>query len=151
MKFRKKQRIVLLVVAMSLIGVASALVLTALQDNIALFATPSEIASGKVEAGRQFRVGGLVTAGSVAHHDDGTVSFALNDGASEITVTFAGLLPDLFREEQGIVAMGTLLPDGLFEASEVLAKHDETYIPKEVADALKASGQWRDADEEDGS
>jgi cytochrome c-type biogenesis protein CcmE len=151
LKFRKKQRFVLLVVAMSLIAVATALVLTALQDNIALFATPSEIAQGEVEAGRQFRVGGLVTAGSVSQHDDGAVSFALNDGANEITVTYAGLLPDLFREEQGIVAMGTLLPDGRFEASEVLAKHDETYIPKEVADALKASGQWRDEDAEGGS
>jgi cytochrome c-type biogenesis protein CcmE len=147
MRLRKQQRLMLVVVALLLVGAAAALVLTALRDNIAFFVTPSEIASGKVDGGRRFRIGGLVVAGSVDRGAGREVSFALTDTASEIKVVYAGILPDLFREGQGIVAQGILRPDGVFAADEVLAKHDESYMPKEVAEAVKRAGYWQDGAE----
>jgi cytochrome c-type biogenesis protein CcmE len=147
MRLRKQQRLMLVVVALLLVGAATALVLTALRDNIAFFVTPSEIASGKVDEGRRFRIGGLVVAGSVDRGAGHEVSFALTDTASEVKVVYAGILPDLFREGQGIVAQGILRPDGVFAADEVLAKHDESYMPKEVAEAVKRAGFWRDGAE----
>jgi cytochrome c-type biogenesis protein CcmE len=143
MRFRKRQRLVLVIVALLLLGGATALVLAAFNDNIAFFVSPSDIAAGKVEAGRRFRIGGLVVEGSVARGSGHEVHFALTDMAHQVQVVYGGLLPDLFREGQGIVAQGTLRADGVFEASEVLAKHDETYMPREVADALKKSGHWQ--------
>ncbi len=142
MRFRKRQRLVLVVVALLLVGGATALVLAALQDSIAFFATPSELASRDVEPGRTFRIGGLVVEGSVERRQDGTVHFAITDTAEQVPVIYKGMLPDLFREGQGVVALGTLREDGTFVASEVLAKHDERYMPKEVADALKEAGYW---------
>ena len=143
MKFRKKQRVLLLSVAFGLLCVAVGLALYAFRTSIALFATPSQIANNEVEVGRLFRIGGLVDEGSVVHGQDGEVRFVVTDGVGDVQVSFVGLLPDLFREGQGIVATGTLIAEGEFKADEVLAKHDETYVPKEVADALKASGQWK--------
>jgi cytochrome c-type biogenesis protein CcmE len=143
MRLRKQQRLLLVVVALVLLGGASGLVLYALSDTVAFFVTPSEIAEGKVEADRRFRLGGLVVPGSI-RRDDGTVAFMLTDQANEVQVRYRGLLPDLFREGQGIVAQGQLDGQGVFVASEVLAKHDESYMPPEAAEALKRAGVWRD-------
>jgi len=142
MRLRKQQRLVLVLVALILLGGASGLVLFALSDSVAFFVTPSEIAAGKVDVDKRFRLGGLVVAGSI-ERNDGTVRFRLTDQASEVPVRYRGILPDLFREGQGIVAQGTLGTDGVFAASEVLAKHDENYMPPEVAEALKQAGVWR--------
>jgi cytochrome c-type biogenesis protein CcmE len=143
-RLRKRQRLVLLAVALLLLGGASTLVLMALSDSVAFFASPSDVAAGKVDRDRRFRLGGLVVEGSVQRGaEDGLVTFALTDQANVVQVRYRGLLPDLFREGQGIVAQGVLDGDGVFVANEVLAKHDETYMPPEVADALKRAGVWR--------
>ena len=144
MRLRKQQRLLLVVVALVLLGGATGLVLLALSDSVAFFVTPSDIATRKVEADRRFRLGGLVVPGSIDRTaGDGTIGFALTDQAHEVQVRYRGLLPDLFREGQGIVAQGQLAGDGVFDASEVLAKHDESYMPREVADALKEAGVWQ--------
>jgi cytochrome c-type biogenesis protein CcmE len=142
MRLRKRQRLVLVIVALVLLGGAGGLVLFALSDSVAFFVTPSDIAAGRVEADKRFRLGGLVVEGSV-ERQDGTVQFRLTDQANEVPVRYRGILPDLFREGQGIVAQGVLGEDGVFAASEVLAKHDESYMPPEVAEALKQAGVWR--------
>ena len=144
MRLRKRQRLSLVVVALVLLGSAAGLVLYALSDGVAFFATPTDIASGKVDQDRRFRLGGLVVPGSVERDPvDGAVRFRLTDQASEVGVSYRGLLPDLFREGQGIVAQGSIDPDGTFVASEVLAKHDENYMPPEAAEALKRAGLWQ--------
>jgi cytochrome c-type biogenesis protein CcmE len=143
MRFRKRQRLVVISLAALLLGGAAALILTALEDTIAFFISPSEVAAGELEPGRNFRVGGLVVNGSIDRQADGTVRFALTDTAHEVSVVYKGILPDLFREGQGIVAQGTLDDGMVFQASEILAKHDENYMPKEVADALKEAGYWQ--------
>jgi len=143
-RFRKRQRLVLLLLALILLGGATALVLAALSENIAFFVTPSELAAGKVEPGKRFRIGGLVAEGSVEHLPDGSVRFAITDTRNRVTVVYRGILPDLFREGQGVVALGALAADGTFRASEVLAKHDERYMPPEVAEALKKAGYWQE-------
>jgi cytochrome c-type biogenesis protein CcmE len=143
MRLRKQQRLVLVVLVLVLAGGAAALVLTAMQDAVAFFVSPSQIATGEVSEGKRFRLGGLVVDGSVVHGADGEVRFALTDTTNQVEVVYSGILPDLFREGQGIVAQGTLGSDGTFLASEVLAKHDETYMPPEVAEALKKAGYWK--------
>jgi cytochrome c-type biogenesis protein CcmE len=143
-RLRKQQRLILVVVALVLLGGATGLVLAALSDSVAFFASPSDLADGKLEVDRRFRLGGLVVPGSVEQQADGAVRFRLTDEANEVTVSYKGILPDLFREGQGIVAQGTLGPGGEFRASEVLAKHDENYMPPEVADALKRAGRWQE-------
>jgi cytochrome c-type biogenesis protein CcmE len=144
MRLRKRQRLILVVVALLLLVVASGLVLSALSDSVAFFVTPSDIATGKVDADKRFRLGGLVVEGSVQRDaGDGMVQFRLTDQAHEVPVRYQGILPDLFREGQGIVAQGVLGEDGVFTAGEVFAKHDENYMPPEVADALKQAGVWR--------
>jgi cytochrome c-type biogenesis protein CcmE len=142
-RLRKQQRLILVAVALALLGGASGLVLFALSDSVAFFVSPSDIATGKVGADQRFRLGGLVVERSV-ERTDGVVRFRLTDQAHEVAVRYQGILPDLFREGQGIVAQGTLGADGVFVASEVLAKHDESYMPPEVAEALKQAGVWRD-------
>jgi cytochrome c-type biogenesis protein CcmE len=137
---------ILVVVAVLLLGGATALVMAALSDSVAFFATPTDIAKGKVDKGKNFRIGGLVVDGSVGRGDDGVVTFALTDQANEVKVSFQGILPDLFREGQGIVAQGTIGADGTFVAAEVLAKHDENYMPAEVAESLKQAGMWNEGD-----
>ena len=139
---RKSRRLIVIAGLGCLLAAATALVLTALEDGITFFSTPTEIATGAVEDGRRLRVGGLVEAGSVVRGEGGTVAFRVTDQVNTVPVTYVGLLPDLFREGQGVVAEGRLA-GGVFEADAVLARHDETYMPKEVADALKASGQWK--------
>lgn len=146
MRLRKQQRLALVLLALLLIGGATGLVLAALQDKVAFFVSPSDIAARQLDAGKRFRIGGLVVNGSIRHEADGTVRFALTDNAHEVEVVYRGMLPDLFRDGQGVVAQGTLRVDGRFEAAEVLAKHDENYMPKEVADALKQSGHWNEGE-----
>jgi len=120
------------------LGVAAAFVLAAFQENLVFFFTPSQVAANEVPQGRAFRVGGMVTPGSVKRQADGvTVQFTVTDTAKNVTVVYRGLLPDLFREGKGVVTQGKLGPDGVFQASEVLAKHDENYMPPAAADAIK--------------
>lgn len=142
MRLRQKQRLALVALAILLVGGATGLVLAALQDKVAFFVTPTQVAERSLEPGRRFRLGGLVVDGSIRRETDGSVSFAITDTAQQVQVTYHGLLPDLFRDGQGVVTDGVLRADGVFEASEVLAKHDENYMPKEVADALKQAGYW---------
>ena len=149
MRRRKRQRLLLVAVALVLLGSATGLVMLALSDSIAFFVTPTDIATDRVEVDRRFRLGGLVVPGSIQRFgEDGTVAFALTDQVNQVQVRYQGLLPDLFREGQGIVAQGRLAEDGVFVASEVLAKHDENYMPPEVADALKQAGVWRHGEAE---
>lgn len=126
------------------LGVATVLILNAFQSNLVFFFTPSQVASGEVPQGRSFRIGGMVEDGSLVRENDGlTVRFVVTDTAKRVPVTYKGILPDLFKEGKGAVAQGKLNADGTFVASEVLAKHDENYMPPEAAEALakaKASG-----------
>jgi len=140
MTARKKRRLIILALVMLGLGTATALVLTAFRDNLVFFYSPSDL-KDHPPGSRSVRVGGLVEAGSVHRRPDGvTVGFTVTDLKTSVTVTYTGLLPDLFREGQGVVAEGRLRPDGVFEAREVLAKHDEKYMPPTVADALKRAG-----------
>ena len=124
--------------ALAALGIAAALVLNAFRSNLVFFFTPTQIAAREAPQGRPFRVGGLVEAGSLAREPNSlTVRFRVTDTAQTIPVTYTGLLPDLFKEGKGVVAQGTLGPDGVFRASEVLAKHDENYMPPAAADAVK--------------
>ncbi len=141
----KRRRLYFVVAGMVLLGVAAALVLYAMNDTLVFFYSPSELLTKQVPPGRTLRIGGLVETGSVARDADGTtVHFRVTDTAKTVAVVYKGILPDLFREGQGVVAEGTLGQDGVFVAAEVLAKHDEKYMPKEVVDALKKSGRWQE-------
>jgi cytochrome c-type biogenesis protein CcmE len=144
---RKRRRLTILLACGLGVGTAAALTLTALRDNLVFFVSPSDLAKA-VPDGRSARLGGLVEKGSVVRQTQGKPQavFRVTDGAASVTVSYTGLLPDLFREGQGVVALGVLQPDGTFRASEVLAKHDETYMPKEVAEALKKTGHWNPED-----
>ena len=143
---RKRRRLIFVLAGMALLSGAVALVLTALNENLNYFYSPSDIA--KAPQGPSIRLGGLVEEGSVERQADGvTVTFRITDLAKTVPVTYQGLLPDLFREGQSVITEGTLGPDGTFVAREVLAKHDETYMPREVVDALKKAGQWRGGQE----
>ena len=123
---------------LAVLGVAAALILNAFQSNLVFFFTPTQIAAREAPQGRPFRVGGLVEAGSLKRESNSlTIRFRVTDTAQTIPVTYTGLLPDLFKEGKGVVAQGTLGPDGVFRASEVLAKHDENYMPPAAADAVK--------------
>ncbi len=142
---RRRRRLILLLVCGLGLGTAVALMLMAFSDNMVFFLAPSDLATKAPRAGRTFRLGGLVEEGSVTRAHEGTrpvARFRVTDGNAAVTVNYAGILPDLFREGQGVVALGTIQPDGTFRASEVLAKHDATYMPKEVVDALKKAGHW---------
>jgi cytochrome c-type biogenesis protein CcmE len=141
---RKRRRLYILVAAMSALAVATALMLAAFQDNLVFFYTPSDAAANNVAPGTPFRLGGLVEQGSVKRLPDGmTVEFTVTDTAQRMNVTYKGVLPDLFREGQGVVAEGRLREDGTFVARDVLAKHDENYMPPEVAKALKEKGLFQ--------
>src|SRR6266699_5904828 len=142
---RRKRRLILIGSGLGVLGVAALLVLSALKDSIVFFNSPTEVVEKRVTPGTRIRVGGLVKAGSIARDDKLAVRFAVTDGNREIMVAYVGLLPDLFREGQGVVAEGALDASGLFRADTILAKHDETYMPKEVADALKKQGHWKDS------
>ena len=141
---RKQRRLTLIGSAFGVLALAVALVLVALKDSIVFFNSPTDVVEKHVTPGTRIRIGGLVKEGSVQRGDGLAVRFAVTDGKSTVAVAYQGLLPDLFREGQGIVAEGALDGAGTFRADSVLAKHDETYMPKEVADALKKQGHWKD-------
>ena len=139
----KRRRLWLLLGSLGTLGVAAALVLTALNDNLVFFYSPTQVAEKSIAPDRRFRLGGLVEEGSVQKEGQ-TVRFTVTDTNKTVKVVYRGILPDLFREGQGVIAEGTIGSDGLFTAREILAKHDENYMPPEVAKALKESGQWKD-------
>ncbi|HLQ92351.1 MAG TPA: cytochrome c maturation protein CcmE [Xanthobacteraceae bacterium] len=144
---RKQRRLALIGSCLAVLSVAVALVLGALNDAIVFFNSPSDVVEKQIPPGSRIRLGGLVKEGSVLKGENLQVNFAVTDGKNTIQVAYQGLLPDLFREGQGVVTEGTLDPAGTFKADNVLAKHDEKYMPKEVADALKKQGHWKMGDE----
>jgi cytochrome c-type biogenesis protein CcmE len=141
---RRQRRLTLIGSALAVLALSAGLVLIALQDSIVFFNSPTDLLDKHVKPGQRMRIGGLVKEGSVRRGDDLRVRFEVTDGTSSIPVTYQGLLPDLFREGQGVVAEGALDGGGTFRADSVLAKHDETYMPREVADALKKQGHWKE-------
>lgn len=147
---RKRRRLWILLLCAIGLGSATALTLTAFQDNLVFFRSPSDVLAERPGPERAFRLGGLVESGSVERQPPvagqrPVVHFRVTDGANAIQVVYQGVLPDLFREGQGVVTLGRYGMDGIFRASEVLARHDETYMPPEVADALKRAGHWNPA------
>ena len=142
---RKQRRAVFIVLSVAVLSLAVLLVAVALRDTIVFFHTPTEVAEKAIAAGKRFRLGGLVAEGSVKRGAGAVVEFNVTDTIRTIPVSYTGILPDLFREGQGVVAEGKLDASGRFLADSVLAKHDETYMPPEVAKALKAQGVWKDA------
>ena len=139
----KRRRLWLLIGSLGTLAVAAALVLSALNDNLVFFYSPTQVAEKNPGADRRFRLGGLVEAGSV-QKDGQIVRFVVTDTHKTMAVVYRGMLPDLFREGQGVIAEGALGSDGVFVAREVLAKHDENYMPPEVAKALKEAGRWKE-------
>jgi cytochrome c-type biogenesis protein CcmE len=138
----KHRRLFVVVLALAVLGAAAALVLNAFEENLMFFYSPSDLAAKPVPGGQAIRVGGLVQEGSVVKAGL-DVTFGITDGAQTVVATYHGVLPDLFREGQGVVSRGILQPDGSFKAEEVLAKHDENYMPPEVVEALKKAGEWK--------
>ena len=140
---RKQKRFTMILSGLAVLAVAAGLVLYALRDTIVFFYTPSEIAEKGVQPGQRLRLGGLVEKGSWKHGEGTVNNFVITDTVKTIAVAYNGQLPDLFREGQGVVAEGVIDGGGVFQADTVLAKHDENYMPKEVADALKDKGMWQ--------
>ena len=143
---RKQRRLTLIGSSLGVLAIAAALVLSALKDSIVFFNSPTDIAEKHIAAGTRMRVGGLVKPGSVQRSDNLQIRFDVTDGKSDLPVRFQGIVPDLFREGQGVVAEGKLESGGIFVADTVLAKHDERYMPKEVVDALKKTGRWEEGE-----
>jgi cytochrome c-type biogenesis protein CcmE len=141
---RKQRRLTLIGGGLAVLALAVALMLNAFRDSIVFFNSPTDVVEKHVEPGARIRLGGLVKDGSLVRGNNLNVRFEITDGKTEIPVTYSGVLPDLFREGQGVVAEGALGSRGVFDADTILAKHDETYMPKEVVDALKKSGHWKD-------
>ena len=141
---RKQRRGVLIGTCLVVLSVAVGLVLYAMRDSIVFFYSPSDVAEMEVPPGQRFRLGGLVETGSVVRDEGTTVRFAVTDNAKRLPVMYTGVLPDLFREGQGVVAEGLLESDGVFRADTVLAKHDENYMPPEVAAKLREQGHWKE-------
>ena len=144
---RKQRRFTMIGLAMGALAVAASLVFVALEDTIVFFYSPTDIVEKGPDLGTRFRLGGLVAEGSVERNGE-DVKFVVTDTANELQVTFAGILPDLFREGQGVVTEGTL-SNGVFVADTVLAKHDENYMPAEVADKLREQGYWQGSEDEE--
>ena len=142
MMSRKNRRMAVIVLGLLVLGAGSALILTAMNDAVVFFFSPSEMKERAITADQRLRLGGLVVEGSVAKAGN-VVTFIVSDTVEKINVRYDGILPDLFREGQGVVAEGRLGADGVFIATEVLAKHDENYMPREVAEALKKNGHWQ--------
>ncbi len=141
---RKQKRLSVILAGLGVLGVAVGLVAYALRDTITFFYTPSEITEKNVAPGQRLRIGGLVETGSVQRDTGTTVHFVVTDTIKTLAVSYTGQLPDLFREGQGVVAEGRLDAGGVFVADNVMAKHDENYMPKEVADRLKEKGVWKE-------
>jgi cytochrome c-type biogenesis protein CcmE len=144
---RRGRRLSLIAAALAVVGAAAAIALYSLSDSIVFFFSPTEIVEKAVRPGARLRVGGLVKAGSVIKLPGENVSFVVTDGANEVKVAYQGLLPDLFREGQGVVAEGVLQAPGEMRAETVLAKHDERYMPREVVEALKKQGRWQEGED----
>ena len=146
---RKHRRLLFVGLGMAALGIAAALILLAFDDNLVFFFSPTEMQARELSPDQRLRIGGLVEEGSVVRDGDGlTVRFNITDTANVVAVTYSGVLPALFDEGQGVVAEGHM-QGGTFEAAEILAKHDENYMPREVADALKESGQWQGEEAEE--
>ncbi|MFY9969110.1 MAG: cytochrome c maturation protein CcmE [Roseiarcus sp.] len=143
---RRSRRLALIAVALAVIGFAAGIALYALRDNIVFFYSPSEVAEKAVQPGARLRIGGLVKADTLVKSSGQNVAFVVTDGAHELKVAYQGLLPDLFREGQGVVAEGVLAAPGELRAETILAKHDERYMPREVVDALKKQGRWQEGE-----
>ena len=143
---KARRRLAVVALAAPILAAAAGLTLYAMGDTVSLFYSPAQAHAARVPAGHPFELGGLVAKGSVVKRPDGSVDFVVMDHAARDQVVYHGDLPDLFREGQGVVTKGAYRADGVFEASEVLAKHDERYMPREVTRALKASGEWRGDD-----
>jgi len=143
---RKQRRLVLIGTSLGVLAIAAALVLGALRDSIVFFNSPTDVAEKSIPPGTRMRIGGLVKSGSLQRGDNLQVSFAVTDGKTDISVRYQGIVPDLFREGQGVVAEGKLESGRVFAADTVLAKHDERYMPREVVDALKKSGRWQEGE-----
>jgi len=143
---RKQRRLILIGGSIGVLGLAIGLVLNALSGSIVFFNSPTDIKEKQIAAGTRVRIGGLVKDGSVQRGDNLRIRFEVTDGKNDVPVKFQGIVPDLFREGQGVVAEGKLEPGGILDADTVLAKHDERYMPKEVVDALKKSGRWEESE-----
>jgi cytochrome c-type biogenesis protein CcmE len=141
---RKQRRLILIGSSLGVLAIAAALVLSALKDSIVFFNSPTDIVEKQLSPGTRIRIGGLVEPGSLQRGDNLKISFRITDGNKDVAVRYQGIVPDLFREGQGVVAEGKLESGGVFVADTVLAKHDERYMPKEVVDALKKSGRWQE-------
>jgi len=140
---RRQRRLTLIGSALAAVALAVALVLISLKDSIVFFNSPTDLVEKHIAAGQRMRLGGLVKEGSLWRGENLAIRFALTDGNHEVTVAYRGQLPDLFREGQGVVAEGAIDRSGMFQADTILAKHDERYMPREVADALKKQGHWQ--------
>ena len=141
---RKQKRLILIAAALAVLGSGLGLILVALRDNVVFFYSPTELTEKHIAPGQSLRVGGLVKEGSAQKHDGDRIDFIVTDLKQDVAVSYAGALPDLFREGQGVVIEGALDMPGHFKATTVLAKHDETYMPRDVADKLKAQGLWQE-------
>ena len=141
---RRGRRLSLIAAALAVVGAAAGLSLYALSDSIVFFYSPSEVAQKAIAPGARLRIGGMVKTGSLVKSADQNVAFVLTDGAHDLKVAYQGLLPDLFREGQGVVAEGVLDAPGQVRAETILAKHDERYMPREVVDSLKKQGRWQE-------
>lgn len=140
---RKQKRSALILAGLAIIAVATGLVAMALQEQIVYFRSPSDLAEQRIDPGTRLRLGGLVEQNSISRSDGTEVSFSITDTAQTVQVVYNGIIPDLFREGQGVIAEGSFTGDGLFKADTLLAKHDENYMPREVADALREQGHWQ--------
>ncbi len=143
---RKQKRLTVIGGALAFLGAATALTFVALGQKASYFFMPADLMAATLEPGQRVRLGGLVETGTVVRGQGTQVAFSITDTEKSVKVTFSGLLPDLFREGQGVITEGSLGPDGVFVADSVLAKHDETYMPKEVADSLKEKGVWQETE-----
>jgi cytochrome c-type biogenesis protein CcmE len=144
---RKQRRLILIGSSLGVLAIAAALVLSALRDSIVFFNSPTDIVEKKPSPGTRMRVGGLVRPGTLQRGDNLQIRFDVTDGNKDVAVRYQGIVPDLFREGQGVVAEGKLDGSGIFVADTVLAKHDEKYMPREVVDALKKTGRWQEGED----
>ncbi|MER8548652.1 MULTISPECIES: cytochrome c maturation protein CcmE [unclassified Mesorhizobium] len=142
---RKQKRLSVIAAGLGFLGVATGLTFYALGQKASYFYMPADLATASLQPGQRIRLGGLVEKGTVERGQGATVAFSVTDNQKDVKVTYTGILPDLFREGQGVITEGSFGPDGIFVADSVLAKHDETYMPKEVADGLKAKGVWQES------
>jgi len=143
---RKQRRLILIGSSLGVLAIAAALVLSALKDSIVFFSSPTDVVEKHLGPGSRMRIGGLVKPGSLQRGDNLQIRFDVTDGKSDLPVRYQGIVPDLFREGQGVVAEGKLEAGGIFVADTVLAKHDERYMPREVVDALKKTGRWEEGE-----